>query len=96
MLLLQGAREGECAEAEKAGAAVTTWAIYAAPSGAPAPFLVCAWLAAPGQQARHSPPVYAASLEQAREVVPKGLTRSEPVHHESEALNLIETWRAAE
>ncbi len=75
---------------------MTIFAIYNAPSGAPAPFMVCAWIASPGAAARHNPPVYAASLEQAREVVPKGLTRSEPVNHESEARNLIETWRAEE
>lgn len=71
------------------------FAIYNSPAGAPAPLTVLEWDAEPGAAARHGEPVFAASLELARETLPKGLERSDPVAHAAEARDLIETWEAA-
>jgi hypothetical protein len=70
------------------------WAIYRAPEGAPAPYMVAAWDTEPGGKPSRSEPVFAASLEQAREVVPAGLERSDPSTSTAEARRLIETWEA--
>lgn len=71
------------------------WAIYNSPAGAPAPLTVLEWDAEPGAAARHGEPVFAASLELARDAIPKGLERRDPIEHKGEAKDLVETWEPA-
>ena len=70
-----------------------TWAVYRSPHGAPAPYLVIRWRATPGERAVCDEPIYAASLELARGVVPAGLVKSPP----RKLVNgdrLVEIWTA--
>ena len=74
---------------------MTIWSIYTAPEGSPAPFVALPWETAAGATPRHGDPVFAASLEKAREVVPGGLVRSDPSKDRREPSELIETWAEA-
>lgn len=68
-------------------------AIYHAPFGAPAPFLVQPWDFEAGSRPVGGDMTYAASLEQARDSFPRdGLEAHPPRPIPTEAKGLIETW----
>lgn len=73
---------------------MTAWAVYWAPAGSPAAFLVQRWEGEPGARPRSDAPVFAATLDLARDVVPKGLERHAPAGNAQESPLLIETWEA--
>ena len=69
------------------------WAIYRAPHGAPAAFLVQAWDLDPGKRPIGGPLTNAATLELARETFPRaGLEAHAPRPVPGEPKNLVETW----
>lgn len=79
--------------APRAAQLTELWAIYDAPTGSPASFLVQRWTGSPGSRLEYDPPVFAASLEQARAVIPPGFERQDPAKAKLEAARLLEWWR---
>lgn len=76
---------------------IRIWAVYRSPFGAPAPFVAQAWEFGLGHRAPVGDPIYAASLEQARETFPRaGLARKEPRKVPFEAERLVETWEPSQ
>jgi hypothetical protein len=71
---------------------VKLYAISRAPLGAPAPFLVEEFEVGAGQRVRRGTQTFAASLEQARDVVPAGMECKLPTKSRSESEMLVETW----
>lgn len=74
---------------------MTTWAIYRAPAGSPAPIMVVRWDDAPGTKPKQGEPIFAASVELARATVPPGMVRFDPSKAKGEPKTLIETWEPA-
>ncbi|HVZ89606.1 MAG TPA: hypothetical protein VHG72_21775 [Polyangia bacterium] len=90
--LLRGRHETAAVPASKQSAP-GVWAIYHAPLGSRQLFMVQFWTAAADRKPQQGgEPLFAASLDEARAMVPVGLTRYSAKDKKAEAPGLIETW----
>jgi hypothetical protein len=73
------------------------WAIYRAPTGSRARFLVVRWRVVPGMhRAICDEPIAASTIKGARAVVPRGLKRTRSRTRGRGSDRLLETWSEAQ
>jgi hypothetical protein len=72
------------------------WEISQSPTGSPAPYFVMEWEGEPGGSPKAAGvPVFAASMNQARDVLPRGLVRKSPSKDARQPRGILEIWTEA-
>jgi hypothetical protein len=72
------------------------WEISQSPTGSPAPYFVMCWEGTPGgKPGRVGEPVFAVSMEKARDVLPRGLTRKPVSKDGRQPRGILEIWAEA-
>jgi len=90
------APQGQAARVEAAPERVF-WAIYKAPTGSRARYLVVRWRVVPGlHRSVCDEPIQAGSIKAAHAVVPRGLKKTPNKSHGRGTDRLVETWSEEE